>query len=52
MALRARATTGILKDMRCGAQYDCKLHSKPDDVNENVAHQDRMTPVENMYKMY
>ena len=52
MALRARATIGILKDTRCGAQCDCKLHSKPVDVTKNVAHQDRMTPVENVYKTY
>ena len=52
VALRARATIGILKELGCSALVGCKLHSTPDDANNNedVAHQDQMTPVESVYK--
>ena len=53
MALRARATIGILKEMGCSLLARLQAHSNPDDAdNENVAHQDRMTPVESVYKVY
>ena len=33
LALHMRATTGILKELRCGAPEQLQAHSKPDDVN-------------------
>ena len=35
MALRARATIGILKELGCSTLVGCKLHSTPDDANNN-----------------
>ena len=34
MALRVRATIGILNKLRCSALAGCKLQSDPDDAND------------------